>query len=1117
MRSFFLFILLFSFSITPISADDSISETFQSGFTNPSRWSIRNSGSLLPDQVQFASDRINLSGNGTTRFPYITSIGSVIPLSPSYVEISFNFLTSGLSYGDGIAITDSLPGTDLLMLFPASFVENSIVYIWQGAGAGLHIATSLCPILPTLITPCGDRIVFPYWGSANNFSDHVLRVENNSGVYSTFLDGVLIFTSSTSTRTMNSIWIGHPSVLGGGFWSSLSINSIMSGSLEDKRVPVVVVPGHQATWNFPAMLGLPGTNEWRIPSFIKVYDDLLSSLRNSGYVDNTDLFVFGYDWRKNLDNLSDDLNTYINNLGLSQKVKIVGHSYGGLVARNYLQKFGADKVDKLLQVASPNLGTVNAYGLWEGGLVWDRPWWQKAAIESIVEVNKYPDENKINTIRRLSPSVKDLLPVFDYLEELGVVKPENVLIQRNTGLIGDISGVNAFIEVMGGSGTTTKQKIKVLPRNAVDALLGKWEDGEPSYPDPFITTTEGDDTVLKTSFLKDFSSNETLTDSHAGLVSSETSIKKIFSRLGLDESKVTISTAADNREKVLMVFLHSPGILKVCKGLVCNNDLGIYLSEQKMFMFPDYDNSVLDISVEANGEIGDYKLYAGKIDDTGAVWRVTDNNLVSSTETDAYTTTSIFDTTPPSITADINPAPNSDGWNNNEVTVSWNVSDTESTTNQSGCGSTIINSDTAGTDVICSASSNGGSSSKTVTVKIDKTSPTQPGIPETITPTNSSLQTWSWSSSTDSGAGVNGYWYRLSGDTTTDYSFIGDVLSWKTTLNAGNYQFNVKSEDKVGNQSLVANSLGLLVDTASPSATWFLPLADETISGVSTIQVNTSDIAPSSGIDNVVLEFKRNNGTDDYHSMTTLITFPYRYDWSTSGLPLDEYILRATVTDKTGNLATIEQKVKVAAIITNISSWTPNFGEISINWTSDRLTSTRVVYDTVTHESLDMTKTNFGYPNSSSTSNIDPKVSEHSIILSGLSDGTTYYWRVVSESSTVAVGAEKTNRTFTKDFSMPFTTAGGSNNVTLAGSEVLGTSTLVGAPVSSSDEVVSISSSEVPSITETGVISVLPTPQVLGETTDNFPWPIFILVGGLFGCGAILMWTRYSNQQKTTR
>ncbi len=87
------------------------------------------------------------------------------------------------------------------------------------------------------------------------------------------------------------------------------------------------------------------------------------------------------------------------------------------------------------------------------------------------------------------------------------------------------------------------------------------------------------------------------------------------------------------------------------------------------------------------------------------------------------------DTSPPVITGNVSPAQNGNGWNNSNVTVSWNVSDPESgIASSNGCGSSTLSTETSGTTLTCTATNGGGlSSSKSVTVKIDKTPPSIAG------------------------------------------------------------------------------------------------------------------------------------------------------------------------------------------------------------------------------------------------------------------------------------------------------------------------------------------------------------------------------------------------------
>jgi hypothetical protein len=98
----------------------------------------------------------------------------------------------------------------------------------------------------------------------------------------------------------------------------------------------------------------------------------------------------------------------------------------------------------------------------------------------------------------------------------------------------------------------------------------------------------------------------------------------------------------------------------------------------------------------------------------------------------------LSDTTPPAITSSVQPAPNAAGWNNSPATVSWTTTDPLAPiTAATGCDPTTRSIDTpfAGVVYTCTATSAGGTSSKSVTVKLDQVAPTLTGA--ATTPPNS--------------------------------------------------------------------------------------------------------------------------------------------------------------------------------------------------------------------------------------------------------------------------------------------------------------------------------------------------------------------------------------------
>jgi hypothetical protein len=114
------------------------------------------------------------------------------------------------------------------------------------------------------------------------------------------------------------------------------------------------------------------------------------------------------------------------------------------------------------------------------------------------------------------------------------------------------------------------------------------------------------------------------------------------------------------------------------------------------------------------------------------------------------------DTTAPVITPNVSGTLGNNGWYVSDVTLSWSVVDNESAiSSSSGCGSTTINADTADTTLTCSATSAGGTSSQSVTIKRDAT---QPGItfvsPSTLAWYNADV-TANWSCSDATSGPVN--------------------------------------------------------------------------------------------------------------------------------------------------------------------------------------------------------------------------------------------------------------------------------------------------------------------------------------------------------------------------
>ncbi len=84
----------------------------------------------------------------------------------------------------------------------------------------------------------------------------------------------------------------------------------------------------------------------------------------------------------------------------------------------------------------------------------------------------------------------------------------------------------------------------------------------------------------------------------------------------------------------------------------------------------------------------------------------------------------VVDITPPTVTPSVVGTLGNDGWYVGDVEISWQVADADSGVTSTGCNTVTLNTDTAGASFTCTATSTGGSSSRTVTVKRDATAPT---------------------------------------------------------------------------------------------------------------------------------------------------------------------------------------------------------------------------------------------------------------------------------------------------------------------------------------------------------------------------------------------------------
>ncbi|MEI8270529.1 MAG: alpha/beta hydrolase [bacterium] len=141
----------------------------------------------------------------------------------------------------------------------------------------------------------------------------------------------------------------------------------------------------------------------------KTFEGLISELEKSGYIENANLFVFPYDWRKSnvvsAEKLKEKINKILLDTG-ADKVDLVAHSMGGLVVKKYIADNGADNVDQIIFIGTPQLGAPKAF---------------KVIIEGDdmgVRIGKLSllSLDKVKYISQNMPGVFELLPSKKYID-----------------------------------------------------------------------------------------------------------------------------------------------------------------------------------------------------------------------------------------------------------------------------------------------------------------------------------------------------------------------------------------------------------------------------------------------------------------------------------------------------------------------------------------------------------------------------------------------------------------------------------------------------------------------------------------------------------------------------
>lgn len=397
--------------------------------------------------------------------------------------------------------------------------------------------------------------------------------------------------------------------------------------------PVIVIPG--------LMGSAQKDGKWVIDPIFHVYDNLIDTLKLNGYEEGKNLFTFPYEWRQSNATSSIELEAKISevkNICKCEKVDLVAHSMGGLVARAYVQSQNYHHdVDKLIFLGTPHLGAATAYLAYEAG---------ESAKDIVSKSLKYlltKEAKKAGYLSLLAyiqakpiSSFRELLPTYDYLLEKSSTTPRsypdnyprnNFTEELNNNVHNLLTSEVELFNFVGNTGTSTINTIRVVP----STMLPVWRHGMPdgfyesSSSDGGLELAQGDGTVsLKSAkFI-----NQNLTEFSSEHTDMPTNSEKVI----LEKLTGQTPTNVENKHhvpnvKILITRILSPADIVVVApdgkrigkdfttGAEINEIEGAFYSgyktDDEYVTIPDPVDGEYKILTQGTGAGGEYTLVSG--------------------------------------------------------------------------------------------------------------------------------------------------------------------------------------------------------------------------------------------------------------------------------------------------------------------------------------------------------------------------------------------------------------------------------------------------------------------------------------------------------------------------
>lgn len=368
--------------------------------------------------TSFKDDSVggDTNGDGGASLPNMTDWGGILFQNGSSGELAQAVIRySGGFNGTDRAAIFNLGGDVLLdnIIFSSNFQSD----IYQNTGSSTILYSLFSTSTSFAILNNGTSTVdarFNWWG-ANTGPTHSSnatgtgRMVSNNVLFDPWLkrdpalpNPVIIVPGIISSRLNND---------GGEKWPNAVL---MTLSFDDLYLNDLAldINGNDASSIFASTLIKSIRNK-------DFFEGLFSSLGINGYVEESDLFGYPYDWRLSTSYTASNLGNNgilslkekideIKILTGAEEVDLIAHSMGGLLVKKYLNDYGGESVGKFIDIGTPHTGAPKVFKILNYGDNLD-----VSFIFGLVGLNS----QRIKIISQNMSSIYQLLPSSNYFDD----------------------------------------------------------------------------------------------------------------------------------------------------------------------------------------------------------------------------------------------------------------------------------------------------------------------------------------------------------------------------------------------------------------------------------------------------------------------------------------------------------------------------------------------------------------------------------------------------------------------------------------------------------------------------------------------------------------------------